>query len=94
MGGGQGKDGEPNKPKYRKWTPESTGTIDRDKYNRTVIGPYDQNTYIYCVYGAAEEKAKRLAAGEAADEAALAAIKPRRSLDRQPTRTESNQSSV
>ena len=25
------------KPKYRKWTPESTGTIDRDKYNRTVI---------------------------------------------------------
>ena len=31
------------KPKYRKWTPESTGTIDRDKCNRTVIGPYDQN---------------------------------------------------
>ena len=29
------------KPKYRKWTPEITGTIDRDKYNRTVIGPYD-----------------------------------------------------
>ena len=25
------------KPKYRKWSPESTGTIDRDKYNRTVI---------------------------------------------------------
>ena len=29
------------KPKYRKWTPEITGTIDRDKYNRIVIGPYD-----------------------------------------------------
>ena len=43
MGGGQVKDGELNqlKPKHRKWTPEITGTIDRDKYNRTVIGPYD-----------------------------------------------------
>ena len=29
------------KLKYRKWTQEITGTIDRDKYNRTVIGPYD-----------------------------------------------------
>ena len=32
------------KPKHRKWTPEitgTTGTIDRDKYNSTVIGPYD-----------------------------------------------------
>ena len=25
-------------PKHRKWTPEITGTIDRDKYNRPVIG--------------------------------------------------------
>ena len=29
------------KPKYRKWIPEITGTIDRDKYNENVIGPYD-----------------------------------------------------
>ena len=41
MGGGQVKDGEPNKTKHRKWTPEITGTIDRDKYNRNVIDPYD-----------------------------------------------------
>ena len=41
MGGGQVKDGEPNKPKHRKWTPEITGTIDRDKYDETVIDPYD-----------------------------------------------------
>ena len=29
------------KPKYRNWTPGVTGTIDRDKYNRNVIDPYD-----------------------------------------------------
>ena len=29
------------KPKHRKWTPEVTGAIDRDKYDKTVIGPYD-----------------------------------------------------
>ena len=29
------------KPKYRKWTPEITGRIDRDKCDRIVIGPYD-----------------------------------------------------
>ena len=28
------------KLKHRKWTPEITGTIDRGKYNSTVIGPY------------------------------------------------------
>ena len=28
------------KPKHRKWTPEITGIIGRDKYDRTVIGPY------------------------------------------------------
>ena len=32
------------KPKHRKWTPEITGTIDRDKSNRTVIGPYDHTS--------------------------------------------------
>ena len=34
------RNGEPNKPKHRKWTLEITGTIDRDKYDRTVIDPY------------------------------------------------------
>ena len=29
------------KPKYRKWTPGVTGTIDKDKCNRNVIDPYD-----------------------------------------------------
>ena len=29
------------KPKHRKWTPEITGMIDRDKYDETVIGPYE-----------------------------------------------------
>ena len=29
------------KPKHSKWNPEMTGTIDRDKYNGTVIGLYD-----------------------------------------------------
>ena len=29
------------KPKHRKWTPEITGMIDRDKYDKTVIGPYE-----------------------------------------------------
>ena len=48
---------------------------------------------MYYMYGIAEEKAKQLAAEEAED-AALAAIKPQQSLDRQPTRTDSNQSSV
>ena len=41
MGSGQGKDDEPNKPKDRKWTPGVTGTIDRDRYNRNIIDPYD-----------------------------------------------------
>ena len=41
IGGGQVKDGEPNKPKHRKWTPEITGMIDRDKYDKTVMGPYE-----------------------------------------------------
>ena len=47
MGGGQVKDCEPNKPKR---TPEITGTIDRDKYNRTVINPYEHGvlTSIVC----------------------------------------------
>ena len=31
MGGGQVKNGEPNRPKHHKWTPEITGTIDKDK---------------------------------------------------------------
>ena len=35
------------KPKYRKWTPGVTGTIDRDKYNRNVIGPYDYEPLQY-----------------------------------------------
>ena len=29
------------KPKHREWTLGDTGTIDRDKYNRNVIDPYD-----------------------------------------------------
>ena len=29
------------KPKYRKWTPKVTRTIDKDKCNRSVIDPYD-----------------------------------------------------
>ena len=29
------------KPKYRKWTPGVIEMIDRDKYNRKVIDPYD-----------------------------------------------------
>ena len=29
------------KPKYRKWTPGVTRTIDKDKSNRSVIDPYD-----------------------------------------------------
>ena len=45
MGGGQVKDGEPNKTQTlqmdSKDTPKITGTIDSDKYNGTVIGPYD-----------------------------------------------------
>ena len=36
---GQSKDGGPNRPKYCKWTPEITGMIDRDKYDKTVMGP-------------------------------------------------------
>jgi len=46
------------------------------------------------VYDAAEERAKQLAAEEAAELAALAVVKSRRSLDKPPTRTNSNQSSV
>ena len=34
-------DGEPNKTQTSQMDPKITGTIDRDKYNRTVIGPYD-----------------------------------------------------
>jgi len=49
---------------------------------------------IHYVYDAAEERAKQLAAEEAAELAALAAVKSRRSLDKQPTRTGSHQSSV
>lgn len=50
---------------------------------------------IQYVYDAAEERAKQLAAEEAAELAALlAAAKSRRSLDKQPTRAGSNQSSV
>ena len=29
------------KPKHRKWTPKITGMVDRDKYDKTVIGPYE-----------------------------------------------------
>ena len=29
------------KTKHRKWTPGVAGTIDKDKYNRNVIGSYD-----------------------------------------------------
>ena len=38
MGGGQVKDGEPNK---RKWTAEITRTIDTDEYDKTGVGPYE-----------------------------------------------------
>ena len=44
MGGGQIKDGEPNKTQTSQWTPEITGKIDRDKYDRTVMGPYDRKS--------------------------------------------------
>ena len=30
-----------NKTRHRKWTPEITGTIDRDKYDKLVIDPYE-----------------------------------------------------
>jgi hypothetical protein len=46
------------------------------------------------VYDAAEERAKQLAAEEAAELAGLEAVRSRRSLDRQPMRMGSNQSSV
>lgn len=46
------------------------------------------------VYDAAEERARQLAAEDAAERAALAAVRSRRSLDKPPTRTNSNQSSV
>ena len=52
--------------------------------------PTDKTLY---VYDAAEERAKQLAAEEAAELAALAAFNSRRSLDRLPTRMDS-QSSV
>ena len=48
---------------------------------------------IHYVYDAAEERAKQLAAEEAAELAALAAFNSRRSLDRLPMRMDS-QSSV
>jgi len=52
---------------------------------------------VHYVYDAAEERAKQLAAEEAAELAGLAAVKTRRSLDKQPqpqpTRMGSNQSS-
>ena len=35
------------KPKYRKWTPGVTATIDRDKYNGDVINPYDYEPLQY-----------------------------------------------
>ena len=50
------------------------------------------NKILY-VYDAAEERAKQLAAEEAAELAALAAFNSRRSLDKLPTRMDS-QSSV
>ena len=34
-------------PKYRKWTPGVTGTIDKDKCNRSVIGPLHMTTNPY-----------------------------------------------
>jgi len=46
------------------------------------------------VYDAAAERAKQLAAEEAAELAALAAVKSRRSLDKPPKRMDSNQSSI
>jgi hypothetical protein len=46
------------------------------------------------VYDAAEERAKDIAAEEAAELAALAAPEPHRSLDQLPTRTSNNQSSA
>lgn len=46
------------------------------------------------VYDAAEERAKELAAEEAAELASLALAKPRRSQDQPPTRTNSKQSSI
>ena len=41
MGSGQVRDGEPNKTHISQMDPEITGTTDRDRYNRTVIGTYD-----------------------------------------------------
>ena len=38
MGGGQVKNGEPNKPKHQKRTQEITGTFDKDK---CMIETYD-----------------------------------------------------
>ena len=35
-------------PKYRKWTPGVTGTIDKDKCNRSVIDPYDYEPLMMC----------------------------------------------
>ena len=34
------------KPQHRKWTPEITGTIDRDKYGETVIDLYEHGVLI------------------------------------------------
>ena len=51
-------------PKHRKWPPVITGTIDRDKYDTTVTGPYEHGVlipgprsgrpfaYYYCVCAA------------------------------------------
>ena len=36
------------KPKHRRWTPGITGTINRDKYNSTVISPYDHQSLHLC----------------------------------------------
>ena len=37
------------RPQHRKWTPEVIGTIDRDKYDGTVIDPYDHEP-LYIVW--------------------------------------------
>lgn len=49
---------------------------------------------IHYVYDAAAERAKELAAEEAAELAALLAVRSRQSLDKPPSRMNSNQSSV
>ena len=49
---------------------------------------------IQYVYDAAAERAKELAAEEAAELAGLVAARSRQSLDKPPSRTNSNQSSV